>query len=456
VVTREQVLTTALAILFLAGSVLVGGQTPVALPMFVELIACGLMALAIGGIVDGQFPPEARVALVLLALVCLLPLLQLIPMPASIWDRLPGREAPTDISRYAGLGNFARPITLTPERTQLALLSLIVPVATFLATLQLSVQSRDKIITVIVAFAFLSAVLGVFQVAAGGGVDLGIYAQLHDGYAIGFFANRNHEADLLLLAIPLSTHLIRLRRMKDQTRLFALFALIGFFALSVIGTISRTGIALLPVALIAAAFVWTGNSHSRSVWTLIGLIFAVTIVGFLFVNVTPVGHQAFQRFGDIGGDLRLHIWRGTIAAIDSFWPFGSGVGSFVPTYQMFEDLNSVTHEWVNHAHNEYLEILLEAGLPGAILIGGYFAILVRETLRRQSFPMVSQKYIAVGGIILLLAHSTTDYPLRTFGLITVFAFLNALLYSPRPAVRTRQSDRYSNRSNAELLRVPNG
>jgi O-antigen ligase len=428
-----------IAAVLLAGGVLGGGDTSIRLSIFVELPACFLAALAVGGLVDGNCPREAKMALILLALICVVPLFQLIPLPASTWKSLPGRELPYAISQTAGLVHLARPISLDPEQTRIAALSLIVPAAVFIASLQLDLRGRDQIMLVVAVFAFTSALFGIFQVASGGGLDLGIYRQVHDGYPIGFFANRNHEASLLLIAMPVSAHLIRLRHWPHRTRAMAIGAIILFFSFSVVATASRSGFALLAVAWAGTLVVWTGDMRDRRIWLSAAGLLVVLMIAVGLLDLTGAGHRAIHRFNDIGEDLRPFIWHGSWQAIKAFWPVGSGAGSFVPIYKMFEDLNTVNDAWVNHAHDDYLELLLDVGIAGAILFVAYATLLVDALVRPLPSPQRSHRYVAVCTILILLAHSLTDYPLRTFGLLAIFAFSNALLFPGHDLVRVRRS-----------------
>jgi len=410
--------------------------------MFVELPAGVLCAVGLAGLIDGHYPRESRAALIFLGFVCLVPLFQLIPLPATYWSNLPGHAVPAEISRLVGLGGQPRPISLSPEQTQLGALALIIPVGVFIATLQVGMIGRDRLLLVVVGFAFVSAVLGVFQTAAGGGFHLDIYPQVHEGYPIGFFANRNHEGDLLLIALPASAQVIRSAAVRDKTRISLMIGGVLFFSLAVVSTQSRTAVSLLPLALCCSLAVWIGNLRDRRIWIGFAALIAVVLISVAIVELTPVGHRLLLRFTTIGDDLRPEIWKNTLEAMGAFWPTGSGVGSFIPVYQMFEDLNSVRDTWVNHAHNDYLEILLETGLVGAILILIYFVLAVVSLFADAPRPLRGQRYVAVSAILILVAHSLTDYPLRTFGLLSVFALANGMLFLPRERIRIRRRGTY--------------
>ena len=438
-IARERSLVLMSIIVLVLGTVLGGGPTSSYISMIVELPACLLAAMALAGLVDGACPRRSYAAIFLLALACAVPMVQLVPLPVGIWTALPGREIPEAISRIAGFSGQWRPLSLNPELTRLAALCMIVPSATFLATLQFGLRGRDRMMIAIVALAALSALIGVFQVASGGGLSLGIYRQIHVGYPIGLFANRNHEADLLLVAIPFSARLVSLRPMAPNHKLPLLAMAVIFFTLSVVATQSRTGLALLPIAWGGAMVVWIDDLRDRRILIGAGCFLVVVVVAYLAIRLTPMGHRVLLRFDDVGVDSRPQIWLGTWSAIQAFWPAGSGVGCFVPVYQMFEDLNLIAVEWVNHAHNDYLELILDAGIAAAVLLVGY-AVLLLWVLSLPVPPVMrGQRYAAASAIVILLGHSLTDYPLRTFGLLVVFAFCNAVLFIPRDAYRIRRS-----------------
>jgi len=410
--------------------------------MFVELPAAFLGAIGLAGLVDGHYPREARAALVFLGLICLVPIIQLVPLPAGYWSGLPGHALPAEISRLVGLGDQARPFSLAPEQTQLGALALIVPIAIFIATLQIGAAGRDQLLMVVVVFALVSAVVGVFQAAAGGGLHLDIYPQVHEGYPIGFFANRNHEADLLLIALPGTAQVIRSWALHERTKRSLMVGAVLFLSLAVVSTQSRTATALLPLALGGALAIWVGDLRDRRIWIGFAVLTVAMLISFAIIKLTPVGHRVLARFTTIADDSRSDIWKNTWAAVNSFWPMGSGVGSFVPVYQMYEDLNSVRDAWVNHAHNDYMEILLETGVVGAVLIVAYFVIACIALLPEAPRPLRGQRYFAVSTICILLAHSLTDYPLRTFGLLGIFALANGMLFLPRERLRVRRRGSY--------------
>jgi O-antigen ligase len=139
-----------------------------------------------------------------------------------------------------------------------------------------------------------------------------------------------------------------------------------------------------------------------------------------------VAHQVLSRFEHLV-DLRPTIWRTTWLAVQQSWPLGTGFGTFVPVYQMHERLDDLAFAYVNHAHCDYLELLLEGGLPAIGLVLVYFAIVGTRIFRSPINPFATVASVAV---VLILAHSLVDYPLRMSAMATVFAMMNAFLFDP--------------------------
>jgi hypothetical protein len=120
-------------------------------------------------------------------------------------------------------------------------------------------------------------------------------------------------------------------------------------------------------------------------------------------------------------------------------PFGSGLGTFVPVYAMFEKPKDAMVEiYANHAHNDFVELWLTTGAIGITLAAMALAWLALRTVQiwRSAPPegasdldwdLARAATLVVG---LLIAHSVLDYPLRTGAIMAVVAFCCALMVEP--------------------------
>jgi len=206
---------------------------------------------------------------------------------------------------------------------------------------------------------------------------------------------------------------------------------------------SRAGLLLTIMALLAGlALGWTDRRAlslgRRSVRFIIGVT-AATIVFSLQFGL----YRILDRFGGALVDGRVAIVRNTISAAWAYTPFGSGLGTFVPVYQMFEKPSDIGVAFVNHAHNDLLELWLETGLPGLILLTIFVAWFVCRVIavwrRPAGLDEIRDMNIGLARacsivLLLLLVHSLVDYPLRTYAMASVAAFACAVLVRPAGAV----------------------
>lgn len=385
----------------------------------------------------------ARAALLLLVAVLLLPVVQLIPLPWSVWTALPGRDLAAAIRAQAGFAGSSSPLSLRPEATVQALLALLPPAAAFIAVLLLDERGRMAVLRVLVAMAVLSAALGALQLANGGMGVFALFKSAHHGDALGLFVNHNHSATFLLIGIVAAS----VPRLFDGSghvggQWPAALGVVTLLALAVVGTTSRTGLLTLAPVLLLCAYLrfphrWSGK------WLVASMI--VLVVATLGIAQTSLVQTTLARFSVVDQDSRQIFWANTLFAIGQFFPWGSGLGTFTTIYPTVEPLEEVVVPIVNHAHNDYLELALEGGLPAIALIaaglGLAFTALVlalpRSGVKRWQSRSIT---LAAGAIVaIILLHSVDDYPLRMPAIAIPFGACLAMLF-PRAKRRPGRSD----------------
>lgn len=379
---------------------------------------------------------EHRLAVLVLILIAATPLLQLIPLPGELWARLPGRQAPSEALRAAGVAIGWRPISLTPLATLGYALALIPPAAVFLSALQATTRERLWLTVIVIAAALLSISLGAAQVASGGEGPLYFYDPTNWGSAVGLFSNRNHLASLLVITLPLTALWIRRGRDSDRNRIPLLLGFMCVFLIAIIGLFivkSRAGVFLLAPALIASfVIVWkSARQGGRHLVVIFGGATAIV----LFLAAAFAMGPLMDRFSDgLADDGRGATSATVLAAAKDYLPLGSGVGSFIPVYKSVEPVATMTERTWNHAHNDAVELWLEAGLVAAtaglafLLWWGSAAVAVG---RRFLDGHGGQAAAGLACTALLLVHSTVDYPLRTLSLACVFALACAMMETAR-------------------------
>jgi O-antigen ligase len=419
---------------------------------------------------------RAEWALMLCAAVALVPLIQLVPLPPWLWSWLPNREDIVAVYTLLGRGLPWLPISVSPNATWVSALSLLSPLAIFLGVIQLGYRERRVLSLIVLGVGVFSAFLGLLQVAQGPSSPLRFFVFTNDTEAVGFFANRNHFAALLysimLFGAAWAVDVAFTAGSWTDRRNFETASILkptaGFLILVVLIaaetiTRSRAGLALMIIAIFGAFALPLADRRRSAGVSPIKLLFGSTILATTLA-VQFALFRILDRFAvDPLEDSRVSFARNTIAAAKAYMPFGSGVGTFVPIYSIFEQPQDVLpNAFVNHAHDDVLEVWLEGGAVSVILVAAFliwFALSAARIWRHApAHAHAIDLLLARAATIvvpLLLAHSFVDYPLRTGAMMAVFAFSCALLVEPLVAApaRHRPHGAEEARSERELSRT---
>lgn len=419
-----------------------GAATPPTFSLAIQLAGLATIALTVTAIWSRHLDDRARSLLALGIVTAITLAAQLVPLPPGMWQALPGRELATEVRRLVGASDRWLPFSLDPDATREAGLAFIAPAAAFLGVLYAGVRTRLNVIRLVVVLAAADLLLSVWQFTAGMDAALTPYRTLHAGSAIGFFANRNHNADLLLVAGLLALGLAQLdrgRRLGGHNRAVMLVILVAAL-LGVFITASRTGILLSAVLILGGAMLLAsrgrhGHGHVPRSWLVtMALILLVALAGAVFLlRDNAVAQSIMSRF-EVRDDPRFLFWPDVTYAIGQFWPAGTGTGTFATVFKTVERLDAVGEFYVNHAHNDYLEVTLALGLWGAVLMAMYLVAIGRAiylSLRlRDPGPIDSISTAAAFAIFIFLLHAAVDYPLRTQALAVLMGICSGLLFRP--------------------------
>ncbi len=400
-----------------AAALLVGGANWGLGQLLVQLASLPLFYVLLVPPVDAHagapgWPLGGRIA----AVVVCAALLQLVPLPPMVWKQLPAGDQVAQILGSAGLttgwGTGWRPLALDPSAAVLALAAVFAPIVLYLGVGRLPLDQVRRLLGAIALFALFSAVIGDIQRIAGLG---NIYGSEHFGTSTGLMINRNHHADLLIAGILLLPLAVRPDVRRRAAPLIS--AGIVFLAFSVTATISRMGLLLVgPALVVSLALLW-----NLSRWRIAALL-AVAVAAAAVLPQLPVYARLVARFSGATQEERVAIAEGTMVALRHFWPLGSGYGSFVPVYFSFEDLDTLGSAYVVAAHNDYLQLVLEGGLPALLTIAALMVFLGVQIWRIRPLRIAaSEKWAPLCVIAALLVHSAADYPLRMAAIAAVFA-----------------------------------
>lgn len=408
-----------------------------------QLLAVAIIAWALIERRDEPLPRAAHQLLALIALAILLVLLQLLPLPTAVWTALPGRELVVDGFRLLGIQPGAMPISLSPYDSLTALLALFPPLGMLAATIGLRAYSTNWLAAALIAGAMAGVILGILQVSSPvpEASPWYLYRFSNFGVATGFFANGNHMANLLLVTIPFIAALggsLRKRSKDVRTRSTGLAVVASGLVLAILGLAlnqSLAGYGLGVPVILASLIILFGlpTAWGRSALVAIGLA-GLAAIALLWTS--PISSQVENLGAATSVTSRQQIAANSLELAGQYAPIGSGLGTFAKLYPLSEDATKVDRFYANHAHNDYLELALETGAPGILLMLlflAWWAVAIWRMLRSPA----SDQFAMAGAVssAAILLHSIVDYPLRTAAISVVLAMSLALIIQSRRSAR---------------------
>jgi O-antigen ligase len=432
----------ALVPVYLLACLLFGGSNAAGfIPnLALQLAALPLIGVALWQMFRSDTPPPIRTVSIFLALVVAIGVLQLVPLPPAIWTWLPGRASVVEGYRLIDVPLPWLPLSLAPEMTLFDLLWLLPAMATLLAMVALGAFRGQSIAAVIIGVTLVSIMVGAMQMIGESDASY-FYESTSRGAAVGFFANSNHNATLMLVSIPFLAALqaVMLRKGLSSRKASPIRLLVGAAYLVIfVGLIMNKSLAGIGIGLPVALGSWLvfGRQSSRFRRPLILLSAFASVAAVLIIIIGPFDNNLFGHQTANVELSRQTSFAITFKAAMDYFPFGSGLGSFQPVYAQYEPLSTVTPTFMNHAHSDWLELLLETGLPGVLLAALVLLWGVgraREILKPDNSDFFAKAAVIAASAILL--HSVVDYPLRTAAISAIFAACVALIAGARPYVQ---------------------
>lgn len=390
---------------------------------------------------------DLRWPLVLFGALAAWMILQLIPLPTTVWQALPDRDIIASLDELSSEngGDVWRPISLVPARGLNALASLIVPAAAFALALALKIRARDLFL-VIGAIGAVSVLVSFAQLASGANGPFYLYAITNAGSAVGLFANENHAGVFASIAM-----LVTARLVLDETWHKELFWLrvagSAVFLLLFLGVIvngSRAGFGAGMLALCASVVmlyfaaaaldstaqrIGQGRAKrrarpqlpgltagpGRALRFLVGGFVVVVVVITLFVLNGRVAGLESVLNKDAFDDLRWLLLPTLQEMAVTHWLVGTGFGSFEEVYHIYEPTQLLRPTYVNQAHNDWAQLIIEGGIVAVAIILGLL-IWIAKGLARLWSGTKAQKVPFLFWLIvfaILAGSAIFDYPLRT-------------------------------------------
>lgn len=343
-----------------------------------------------------------------------------------------------------GLSGNAQALSLDPYSTRLFLVqfgSLCVYFSSVLVFTDTPHRLRILVRTIMI-FGFCLAVFGLTQSFTS---PTRVYwlRELSGSTPFGPFINRHHFAGYMEMTIAFPLGMLFAGAVpRDRQILYVFVALLMGVALVMTG--SRGGIVSL-VAEIIFFVVVTGlkkpltrrrkeRGHSNvfrsfafraamAVALLASLLFSVLLFG---------GEMSINRLIDsVNTDDpttgRSHFWSVTLAIIKAHPLLGTGLGAFGVIYTGFDSRNGLFR--LEQAHNDYLQVLSDAGIFGALVAISFVVLLFIKGFKRIDTLDDFRRGVtiaALGGCFAVLVHSFFDFTLHTTSNALLFLVLAAI------------------------------
>jgi O-antigen ligase len=232
--------------------------------------------------------------------------------------------------------------------------------------------------------------------------------QFH-GSIYGSYVNHDHYAGLMEMLVPIPFVLSMGHLLKGGKR-----ALVGSCAVLMAGTIflsgSRGGMLAFVLEIVLFAALTLGKRRSPRI-ALGSMAVCVLILALLIFLGKG---QVLGRLGDLSPGIRLDITKDSLRMFSKRPVWGWGLGTFPTVYPSYRSF--YTNLFVNEAHNDYAQLLVETGLLGFGLMLWFLVRLYRcglPTSRRWEFQWDGAVSLAaLLGCTGILFHSFVDFNLQ--------------------------------------------
>lgn len=417
-------------------------------------------ALAVLCVPKPERAPGDAWGFTLMALLLAWMLFQLLPLPPALVQRLsPARWSAVAAARAAtgyDMRDWAA-LSVAPSATFGRLLDVVPAMAAFVAAREMAWWWRRRmwvVVAPVIGVACFESILGLIQ------FYFNRIANGQGGLVSGTYVSHNHFAGLVEMGFPVALMWAiatwrkgesdRNRSVPSALWTATLLAIAACLLMGVIVSLSRMS---FISTLIAAALVmltvlgsWAArnpesnpesnpgsnpasNPASRGLFHWGRWIIPAAVPLCVLVVLPP--HELIQRFADMAGNEdvttrgRMEIWRETIQLASAYKWTGCGLGAYERGLYRYKNLAPVNT--IDFAHNDYLQILAELGIAGALLVGALGVWVLSRLLsvviwrkRARSWELAVG---VLGAVLALGVHSLADFNLYIPANALVFAWL---------------------------------
>ena len=315
-------------------------------------------------------------------------------------------------SAVGGRWDGWRPVSLAPAFT-LERIFWYVPL--LIAFLMFHAGSRNverrRVFQAVLFLDFLAlALFGLVFAAIGNDRLYWIRPTVQDTNPFGPYVNPAHFGAVMELAVPwVVAAAWSARRLKRRSALPfpMLLATAGCCLLAGILSASRATVVLMTAGLAAVALVVQQSRRRR--WVLAAGFAGSVAIGSVLLALSGMGGR-LARFFELGpGGLadveRLAGWRAAWTMLRDFLLTGAGIGAFRDVFPIYAPAGGDAR--MRHLHNDYFEVVVETGWPGALLLVWLTLAFAWLALRNSKRNLPTNGLLI--GLACLFAHAAVDF-----------------------------------------------
>ena len=448
-----------LAAVFLLLPWLNGGADPFTRPLFYGLLAISWLLVLLG---LRKAPQRRKLPILILPLglgllLGIVHLLPLFPGQAGGWStsavRLRQSMSGEDIAAWV-------PHTLNPTETRSQLAAMIAATTVFLAAFELFGKTRacHRFLALMAVNGGFVALYGIGQHFTWSGKLFNLLRVPENHTTFGPFVYHNLAGAFLVMCLPMVYCLYgppQRRRLKDPPgkgwhaqvvvgflawvadldgRRLTAMAAATFISAAIVASLSRGALlsALIAGAILLPMHLW--RRGSRQIPFAVASVILLGLLSLCFVGLDRIVASRVQTLGDVEQlivrENRLQVWKDSLPLTGDFTWFGTGWGGFSLTYPLYQS-QELAHWWT-HAHNQYLEAMVDGGLVGVTLLlatvvgalAGTLCLMRSERQEVRALGTISLFVIASQAF-----HATVDYCLYLPAVYGIVALIGGMVFA---------------------------
>lgn len=371
-------------------------------------------------------------------------LLQILPLPTSLIELI----SPNRLSDHLTLASPMPWYYLSTDlgQSQISFIKSLGYFCVFLSCLMLIDNEKHirRLLLVLLLSGTFQAIYGVLEVLSGSGFSL-VFDFPINGPATGSFVYKNHFANFLLLCLSAGIGLmvIDIEINKSQQPRDWRISLISTLLTS--KTLVRLCLAIMVIALVMSRsrmgnVAFFSAMIAVSVFTLLldrkkskGL--GILIVSMLIIDLFIVSQwfgldKVQQRLAatSLSQEKRDEVVLDSLPIVKNHPIVGTGAGSYYSVFPGYK--KSIINSFYDHAHNDYLQMLIEYGVLGFAFLGllVLFSFIKAMTALKKNASPISKgtAFACLLAFLGMLIHISVDFPLQAPANAVYFVIFIAL------------------------------